>query len=92
MVARCWSFRGQQERSDAGEGTCSVAVIHSLQLSLVSYSTLAWIGRGHAVTLEGRVNIRHDLLVALSHVSESPTAIRDPSGRRITRLELGFLR
>ena len=31
---------------------------------------------GHAVTLEGRVNIRHGLLVALSYVSESPASER----------------
>ena len=53
-----------------------MAVIHSLQLSLVSYSTLAWSLAGHAVTLEGRVNIRHGLLVALSYVSESPASER----------------
>ena len=76
MGARFWSFRRQQELSGAGDGTCSVAVIHSLQLSLVSYSTLAWSLAGHAVALEGRVNIRHGLLVALSYVSESPASER----------------
>ena len=69
---RCW------------DGTCSVAVILSLQLSLVSYSTLAWSLAGHAVTLEGRLNIRHGLLVALSYVSESPTAIRAAGASRIS--------
>ena len=42
----------------------------------MSYSTLAWSLAGHAVTLEGRVNIRHGLLVALSYVSESPASER----------------
>ena len=84
MGARFWSFRRQQELSGAGDGTCSVAVIHSLQLSLVSYSTLAWSLAGHAVTLEGRLNTRHGLLVALSYVSESPTAIRAAGASRIS--------
>ena len=42
----------------------------------MSYCTLAWSLAGHAVTLEGRVNIRHGLLVALSYVSESPASER----------------